>query len=756
MAARNTKKYAHFWHCVLLSAFAALAVFLYYIIHNRGYFTVTADFNSQQIPFTIDLHNQLKHGLDGWVWNYDLGQSMIKAFSFSALGSPFFWISMLAPARAFPYVAGWIYCLKYVAAAVTSYFFFVRFVKDDRYAVIGAMLYAFSGFQAVNLVFYSFHDVVALFPLLLIGLEKAAGEERDRLFFTLAVFLNCLVNYFFFVQEVLFLVLYFLFRFSDRDVRLVLSRMLNCMVCGLVGVGMAAILFLPNAIYMLSSPRMDVDVRKDLFYDGRELLFIIKGILLPAESLHDQTCLMQENYLSVSCYLPMVGIVPMLVYIRRHRDWLTGLLLCCLVISAFPMLSAGFTLFTEVYYRWWYMFTAVMALAACIVLESAQEREILRAAMIQLVLIAVFFVLVNSISPAPGEESTVYHMKRLIAFCAVSASGAVLTWMANRFSGRKEILLCLGVTVFAVLINVSVIQIYKIYNKDDGSGLKHSVTVGSQLDVIDPQYRYDIRSNALSLTGDASSMAIFSSTRNEGSVEFDALFGYFNGFSSMDKASVDGLCELMGARYYIENETDGTHVREYHVDGTDYYVQEKPACPIGFAMDRYILKEDFDQIVVGRRGVVLLQAAVIEAEDEAKISDRAERAGVFDVPLGADPAKLAETNRASAVESFSRDNRGFRCVSDFDRDTMIYFSVPYEPGWHAAVDGVPAELIDSGGMMLLPVDAGEHTIQFRYATPGFKLGLAISLASFAVLLTYASINKKRAGAADPHPHAKNK
>ncbi len=740
----HERKYGHLLHCVLLSAFTAVAVFIYYILFNKGYFTITADFDQQQIPFTIDLHNQIKYGLDGWVWNYGLGQSLIKAFSFSAVGSPFFWLSMLVPATAFPYAAGWIYCLKYLAAAVSSYFFFCRFVRDDRYAVAGAMLYAFSGFQAINLVFYSFHDVVALFPLLLIGLEKTAGDEGDMLFFPAAVFLNCLLNYFFFVQEVLFLILYFLFRFSCRDIRAMMRSILRCVVCGVAGVCMAAVLFLPNAIYMLSSPRMDVGFRLGgVFYHFKELLFIIKGMLLPAESLHDQSCLMPENYLSVSCYLPMLGMIPAAAYMRRSRDRLSGLMLCCLVISLSPLLSAGFTLFTEVYYRWWYMFTALMALAACIVLEKSQERDILFGAVVNIALVAVFFVLVNLVSPEAGEESAVYHMKRLVAFCAISISGAGLTWLVCRFGKRKVLLLWLGIAAFAVVTNVSVMYTYKIYNPDDGSGLRSSIELGSRLDVIDPQYRYDIKPNAVALTGDASSLTLFSSTRNEGSMEFDALFDYFNGFSSMDKSKIDGLRELLGGRYYISTETDGSHVREYQRDGRACYVREKPACPIGFAMENYILKEDFDAITVGRRGVVLLQAAVIQAEDEAKISGMAERVGTFDVSLGEDPAELAEINSRAAVTGFERDHKGFRCVSDYEKDTLIYFSVPYDKGWRAAIDGEAAEIIDSGGMMLLPVEAGEHRIEFRYSTPGYKLGLAVSLAAGVLYAAYAITVIKR-------------
>ena len=104
--------------CSLL-AFLSLGVF---ILQGHGAFTVVSDFNTQQIPFTIGLHNSLLDGgFDGWSWNADLGSSTLQTYSFYEMGSIFFYLSMLFPAKAFPYLIGWIYMLKYVAAGVSAY-----------------------------------------------------------------------------------------------------------------------------------------------------------------------------------------------------------------------------------------------------------------------------------------------------------------------------------------------------------------------------------------------------------------------------------------------------------------------------------------------------------------------------------------------------------------------------------------------------------------------------------------------------------
>ncbi len=145
-----------------------------------------------------------------WIWNVDLGSSFINAFSFYDLGSPFIWLSLLAPQGTFPYLAGFLCILKYMTAAVTAYLYLRVFIKNPQWAVIGALLYAFSGYQTTNLEFFHFHDVVAFFPLLLLGLELSMQDKNYRPLFIFGVFVNCLLNYFFFVGQVIFLVIYYL------------------------------------------------------------------------------------------------------------------------------------------------------------------------------------------------------------------------------------------------------------------------------------------------------------------------------------------------------------------------------------------------------------------------------------------------------------------------------------------------------------------------------------------------------------------
>ena len=96
----------------------------------------------------------IKSGRWGWDWSVDLGSSFVGAFGFYTLGSPFFWLSALFPANVFPYIVGWLYILKYVAAALAAFIFVKHYVRKRETAMIVSLLYAFSGFSQINLLFY--------------------------------------------------------------------------------------------------------------------------------------------------------------------------------------------------------------------------------------------------------------------------------------------------------------------------------------------------------------------------------------------------------------------------------------------------------------------------------------------------------------------------------------------------------------------------------------------------------------------------
>ena len=755
--------------CACLCFATALLSFGLFMLQDGGAFTLREDFDFQQMPFTMGLHNQIvRGGIAGWCWNLDLGASVVQGFGFYELGSPFFWISMLFPASAFPYVVGWIYVLKYTVAGVTAHLYIRRFVGDGRCATAGALLYAFAGFQTTNVLFYHFHDVVALFPLLLIGLERMFGERRDVVCFTLAVFLNAVTNYFFFVQSTVFLLLYFGFRFGPqlRRERKLLSAIGRCMALGVLGVGMAAVLMVPSFVYMLSNPRagspaISLDNLLDnLLWDPWQLLFQIQGFLLPADPMFDHNAVIDQQWTSTSCWLPMVGISLTIAYLRDRRDWLVGLLMALFIICLSPLLTSSFTLFTNVYQRWWYMLVLMCALASAIVMSDPSSFRVRSAAVLAALIVAAFAVVVAVGSRMLGVVE-LFHAGGFalqVALALVGIAATFLLFGRDRSTGggmvprgsspRNRWRVVLGcIAAFAVATTALTIWQYRqnlyegelldnISLEEQRMGTLNALALGARLEEIDPQYRYATGDNRLTLTGAAAGVSSFSSTISPASGRLEELFGTpATSVWHLNKSTVPGLTELLGGRYHVTTSPGASDVVARHeVDGVTYYVTSEDACPIGFTARGYVLEEDVEALPMEQRAATLMQAPVVAREDEDLVARYAQRtyvgAVVGPVDFTRDVAPLVTDAQSRAVEGFWRDDRGFGFDVAATEPELVYISVPHDDGWSAYVDGRESPTVDSAGMTLLPVEAGRHEIRFAYETPGLRVGIWVTVASW--------------------------
>ena len=99
--------------------------------------------------------------------------------------------------------------------------------------------------------------------------------------------------------------------------------------------------------------------------------------------------------------------------------------------------------------------------------------------------------------------------------------------------------------------------------------------------------------------------------------------------------------------------------------------------------------------------------------------------------------------RSMSCSSFSRDNGGFSAVFTSDRERLVFFSVPYESGWSATVNGEPAQVEKVNvGFMAVKVPAGTSEIRFDYSTPGLRFGAVVSVAGVLILILYLRLARR--------------
>ena len=392
------------WSFIVAVCITAPFVIVEWVKTGSPVFLYYGDYNAQQICFYENCVRMVREGSFGWDWVTDMGSNFIGSYSYYMLGSPFFWLMCLFPSTWAPYLMAPIYIIKYIVAAIIAYAYLQRFVKNKNYAVIGALLYAFSGFQIYNTFFNQFHEVVAFFPLLLIGMEELVQNDRKGVF-AVAVAINAVVNYFMFAGQVVFCIIYFLFRMSTKSFRITLGKLGLLVVEAVIGFAMSMFMFLPAAAALMGNSRIsssymdtlsklfenldegDTDAAwnnfKSLTYWRKSGEFywqrygqIFESYFFPPDipSRVNFFSGHETRWASISMYLPMFSLSGVFaLFTVKKRRWLKGIIITLIVFSFVPILNSSFFLFNSSYYaRWLYMMILMLTLATVVSLEDAR------------------------------------------------------------------------------------------------------------------------------------------------------------------------------------------------------------------------------------------------------------------------------------------------------------------------------------------------------------------------------------------------
>ena len=710
----------------------AFVSFIYFIIRGHGFFVLTNDFNDQQIPFTIGLHNALLDGgLSGFSWDIDLGTSSLDGFSFYELGSPFFWISMLFPANAFPFIVAWLFMLKFTAAGVISCLYIREYVEDKKWAILGAVLYAYSGFSIANILFYHFHDVIAFFPLLLIGLERMMKERKYNLFI-FSIFLNCIINYYFFVGEVIFLVLYYLCKYARGSFKGFLCGVAKCIACGIIGVGMSAFVFIPSVLFIMGNPRTSgfTGLLNMLFLDKNTYLYILKTLFLPAEPLTSISAIYNSNFASYGFYIPLIGFSLCFAYvIKNKKDWLSIIVVICFIGSFIPLFSEMFSLYSSGQMRWWYAFTLMAVLASVRFLDNIDKKALTWGFLLNVVLILGAALLIWS-------SQLVFISKRFLEITCIAIMGILVTWMMLKFLKKPWLVLQVSVSLLSATMLFITIHIYRDSSWMDYDGYRLRYEVAKDLNIPDEQYRFNDTMNLISMVAHVAGFTNQSSTDTNSIRDFEALFDFYDPVSAIPKNDIPGLAELLGGRYYLAfDDIEGKHLQEFNTAYGTMYLLERPACPIGYSVDSYISYADLMKLPVEARGIALLDSVVLDGDMVSdEMASLLESKTDVEIDLQKSVVDYVIDHMNGAVENFQLDGQGITCSSSYQNDTYVYFSVPYDKGWNATVDGHKTEIIQTGGMMMIKVPAGMHSIKLSYYTPGLKTGIIVSVIFWSIYI----------------------
>ena len=778
-----------FWQAVGLCALTAAVFFLPFYLLDGGFFHYAGDFNSQQISFYRYMNGFVKGAgypdsafagapHNTFSWATDLGSGVMNAYSFYLYGSPFFWLSVLLPQSWLPYMMVPLLVLKFGVAGGGAFLYLRRYVKNANYAVLGACLYALSGFAVYNVFFNHFVDVVALFPYLLWALDEAIYEDRHGLFaFWVAV--NLLNNYFFFVGQVIFLCIYFVCKLTAKDFRLTGRKFGHLLWESVLGVAMGCLLLFPAVLSLLQNPRT-IDLSSGwgflTYAKVQQYLAILLSWILPPDSPY-LTSVWSEGVIkwtSMTAYLPLCSLAGAMAYWRsRKADSKKRIVAVCAVCALVPVLNSAFYALNSSYYaRWYYMPTLILAAMTVNALEDPDIDLDAPARGIGWLMLAT---LVFAVVPVRDDTTGTWSfgvLKNPGQFFTVLGFG-LLGLMLYRYlcgvwrqDSRFAQRMTAAVLVFACAFTMVHIGIGKFGQWHTDSDLVEQDTNALLLKNALPEGDYRIDSykihDNIGMWLDKSCLQYFGSTAAPSILSFYPGLGVKRDVRSEPEITNYALRGLLSVEYLIttpekresfEDEADEGWTYLGDVDGYALYHNDNYV-PMGFTYDYYVTEATYEASIKTLRSNLLLRALVLTDDDVAqygKYLTELSEDMLNDLHYDSYTQDCAD-RRAHSCSVFQMNNAGFHAEITLEKPNLVFFSVPYDDGFTAYVNGEKTDILRvDEGLMAVLCQPGASSIDFVYQADGLSASRVVTAVAIPVWVVYVAyfVRRKRRSTGAP-------
>lgn len=772
-----TKPKEKYLKAFLIGIILSAAFFIPFIIADKGYFLFYGDFNVQQVPFYQLAHRAIKNGEWFWSFNTDLGANFIGSYSFYLLGSPFFWLTIPFPNSFLPHLMGPLLILKFGCASLTSYAFLTRFVKNKDYAVIGSILYAFSGFSIYNVFFNHFHEAIIVFPLLLLSLEMFMVDRR-RGVFAVTVALCAVTNYFFFWGMVTFTLIYFFVRLFTKQWQIGIADFGLLVFEAVIGVLLACVLLVPSVMAILSNTRVSSMLTgwNALLY-GKEQIYtyVLQSFFfppdLPARPVFFSGA--DVKWSSVAGWMPLFSMTGVFAFIQsKGKHWTKKIIGICFVMSMVPILNAAFYAFNSAYYaRWFFMPILIMALMTVKGFEDEtvdMNKGLKTTLIITLVTVAIIGFIPN------GKETESFAQKfgifvegfgyRFWITSMIAVFSLLIVWLLLRIKKQSlQHFTRLSITALSIITVIySAIFI--------GLGKSHSYKttdfiiprlLESDISLPDKQnVRVDVYEGMdnTAMFFNMSSINAFHSIVPSSVVQFYEYVGEERSVASRPSVDCYPIRSFLSVKYLLnytedDNKFNATGMAyggtmpywKYYTEQNGYAIYENMCyIPYGFTYDYFIPLLDTAEMSNSDRCLTLVKAIILDEKQQRKYPFLTNLHGVTtdeiygsvkDYSVERYKTDCEERAATAGVTVFSKNS--FTHTTTLEKENLVFFSIPYDSGWTAYVDGKETDIEKVNiGFMAVYCEAGEHTIEFKYNTPGLVIGAVVSAGAVTILAIY--------------------
>lgn len=197
--------------------------------------------------------------MNTFVWNISLGMDMFANLVYYIIGDFISYFSIFFP-KDMVHIAFYIFVFIRIYFIGLCFLIYSKYKKiSNLYSIIGALSYAFCIYALTASVKHPyFMNALAMFPLLMYGIEKIVLENK-KVPFIIIIFFNFISSFYFGYMMSACIAIYgsilIILNYKKEGIKAIVKKFLEVIVCVIIGVGMAAFLLLPTLNQFMESAR---------------------------------------------------------------------------------------------------------------------------------------------------------------------------------------------------------------------------------------------------------------------------------------------------------------------------------------------------------------------------------------------------------------------------------------------------------------------------------------------------------------------
>ncbi len=741
-------------------------------------------------PNTVHLVDYLRtEGIPKWSFNQGMGQTILGVVNFD----PFLLVFYLLGRDNVAYGIVYVEVLKIILAGIFFYLY-LRVLELSTYsALVGGLLYGFTGYMILGGGWYIFSYDALCISLLLYSFEKLF---KENVWYLLPIPIALMGSYqpFHLYLYAVLLFVYGLVRYVDEkewNLKGLAVFYVKVASIYLLGIALSSIFFFANVLQLLQGPRAGGEASYFQKLSSQPIFGLAPAVQYISVVLRSYSSDLLGtgnffkgwgNYLEsplTYCGLLSLLLAPQFFVFqdRRRRIIFSVALVLCMIPLLFPFFRYVFWGFTGDYFRVLSFFITLGLLYLS--LRSLSNIDNRNALDINILVASLIVALGILYIPFDQKNQIIDQSVRIAATIFLVIYAILLVVMRLRtYKAYAQVfllvVLCMELAYFSsITVNKrDVLTSIELHQK-----MGYNDYTNEAVAFIDSIDRGFFRVNKDYFSGPAMHGSLndakiqryrgttsYHSFNQKYYIEFLQAVGVVRVGNEHDSRWAIGLTnrpllQIMGSvKYSLTKRQDdyllGRGYDYLNTFGNVRAYRSRYALPLGFTYDTYITESDFSTLSPLQKDVALLRGFVIRNEQRTKFE-------------GFRPVNIADTGKGYTFGDLGRDVQTLRqdtlMISEhgqnvikgtihLDKQKMLFFSIPYDKGWSARVDGkkAPLELVNIGFTGLL-LDKGTHSVELEYQPPYLAAGAVVSVISLLIygVLVFLSLRSRKKSVLEP-------